>query len=132
MWKRARHAAPERAWADEAVRGLGQFSSQDELLAAVSRAVGQDLVVVPTDEAVLNGALEPWPGGRLAIRVPTAASGMHARHLVCRGAARALYNSHPTAPHDRMDYTQPIEREIEWAATHMSQTLDCAAAPRCF
>ncbi|MGR6998692.1 hypothetical protein ACU686_12230 [Yinghuangia aomiensis] len=45
----------DRDWAAEAVRGLGRFSTQEELLAAVSRTIGRDLVVVlPDDEDLWN------------------------------------------------------------------------------
>jgi hypothetical protein len=54
--------------------GLPPAVTEDDLLTAVSRAIRHELLVVPTDATVINGALEDWPGGAVAILVPPAAA----------------------------------------------------------
>jgi hypothetical protein len=117
-------AAAEQDWARRVVDELHLPYRTDiaGLLALVGRRVGRPLLVVPTDEPVVNGALEHWPGAALAIRVTRYATGAHRTHLICRGAARALYRE----PGDRdgtPDHRSPIEREIECAAMALARHI---------
>ncbi|MFD5805755.1 hypothetical protein [Streptomyces sp. NPDC127020] len=98
-------------------------ASLDDLIAVVARRIGRPVEVMQIDAPVVNGALEEGPGGRVWIRVPAETSALHHRHLVCRGLVRALYGE-AGARHGQIDYTRPVEREIECAATLLSSRLD--------
>ncbi|MFE0915628.1 hypothetical protein [Streptomyces sp. NPDC058812] len=94
----------------------------DDLAALVARRIGRPVEVVLIDAPVPNGALEEGPGHRLWIRVPTGTTDFYHRHLVCRGLAQALYQE-AGARHGQIDYSLPIEREIECVATLLSSRL---------
>jgi hypothetical protein len=117
--------AAEQEWAARTLRQLQlphTVRSEDDLLAFVSRYIGRTLVVVPTDGPIINGALDDWTGGSLAVCVPPTTSVADRRRLVCRGAARALYR-HYGARNGQPDYSQPIEREIEYMAMALTEHL---------
>ncbi|MEW2267960.1 hypothetical protein ACGF5T_30880 [Streptomyces sp. NPDC047853] len=117
-------ARGEYEWAREVIRDLEvpEQTSLDDVIALVSRRIGQPVTVVPIDATVLNVALEEGPDRSLWIRVPTETSAFHHRHLVCRGLVRALYRE-AGAGHGQIDYTHAIEREMEHAATLLTARL---------
>lgn len=116
---------PEREWALATLRGIRipPVAHIEGLVAYFEQHLGYSITVEPTDDVIINGALESRPGGGVAIRIPSGTgSGLRRRHLVCRGLARCLYRQ----PGDRtgnLDYSTAIEREIEYAATLLSLHL---------
>jgi hypothetical protein len=121
---------PERAWAEEVVRAIPLPTPLHlrALIQAVAHHIGTPLHIVEVDACTLNGALELHQGVT-AICVPTGAAERHRRFMICRGLARALYRA-PGARDGHMDLSQPLEREVEFAAMALAQRLYRAQHPR--
>ncbi|MBV9022524.1 MAG: hypothetical protein JO362_01675 [Streptomycetaceae bacterium] len=144
-WRRRERT--EWDWALKTLRSLHipRTTHIDDLVAHFSEHLDRKITVVPVepvDGPVINGALEQWPDGSLAIRVDVRAGDpcpiiptqllspdRYRRHVICRGLARAVYRQ-PAPITGLTDYTHPIEREIEAAATLLAHHLEeCARIP---
>lgn len=115
--------APERDWAQDTVRAIALPTPLDlpGLIQALADHLGTPLAIGETDARVVNGALE-LRRGVTTICIPAGATGRHRRFMICRGLARALYRA-PGARDGILDLSQPLEREVEFAALALAQHL---------
>ncbi|MEU3733737.1 hypothetical protein AB0E81_30715 [Streptomyces sp. NPDC033538] len=118
-----RYRREEKEWALDTVRELAvpPTANLDDVVRLVVRRIGRPIAVVPTDEHFANGVVENGPANTLWIRVPASCSDRHRDHVVCRGLIRLLYQE--PAHHGRIEYSQAIEREMEYAAMALSSSL---------